>query len=200
MDIVSPLPLGVGLRRILKFLLVYTSCLCLSLWMAYEVRFDFDVPWDTGRYIPQIMGGVVILQLTFLYAFHQFYLLPAYFGIAALLRMTWACLLSGLTVALIRWQFHLGYALPFGVILVDAVLSVVFLSSMCYAWRLYRHDHLSQFFGLRRRTGKRRRRVGIIGAGETGVALAQELLAKEDLGLFPVAFFDDNPGKWRARV
>src|SRR5205085_9078528 len=120
-------------------------------------------------YIPQIMGGVVTLQLTFLYAFHQFHLLPAYFGVPALMRMTWASILSALTLGLVRWQFGLGYALPFGVILADAILSVVFLSSMCYVWRLYRHDHLPQLFGFRRTAGKRRRRVAIIGAGETGM-------------------------------
>ncbi|HEV2395211.1 MAG TPA: nucleoside-diphosphate sugar epimerase/dehydratase [Verrucomicrobiae bacterium] len=199
-DLVSALPPGVGLRRAGKFLLIYSSALTLGLWLAFEVRFDLDLPPEQGKYLFPIMAGVVPLQLFFLYAFHQFHLLPAYFGIPAMMRMVWAMFWSGATLALVRWRFGLGYALPFGVILIDMLLGLLLLSSMCYVWRLYRLDHFSRLLGLRRDGRHRKRRVAIIGAGNAGLLLAQELRTDPKSGLEPVAFFDDDPSKWGAHA
>lgn len=200
LDRVSPLPYGVSLRRIGRFFLIYSTALTASLLLAYAIRFDLWVPPEEARYIPMILAGVVPIQLIFLYAFHQFHLLPAYFGIPALLRMGGALGCSGLFLAAARWWWHLGYALPFGVILLDALLGLVFLSGLCYLWRLYRHSHWAVLFLGFASKRDRRKRVGIIGAGHAGLSLAQELQSNPRLGLHPVAFFDDDPGKWRARA
>lgn len=200
LDRVSPLPYVVSVRRIGRFFLIYSTALTLSLLLAYAIRFDMWVPPEQARYIPMILAGVVPLQLFFLYAFHQFHLLPAYFGIPALLRMAGALGCAGLLLAAVRWRWHLGYALPFGVILLDALLGLFFLSGLCYLWRLYRHSHWAVLFLGFTSKRDRRRRVGIIGAGHAGLSLAQELQSNPRLGLHPVAFFDDDPGKWRARA
>ena len=189
-----------GLRRIGLFLAIYTSALTTSLWLAYEIRFDFLIPPEPGKYLLAIMAGVVPLQLAALYAFHQFHLLPAYFGIPALLRMAKALLCAGLMLCLLRWRAGLGYALPFGVIFLDALLGLVLLSSMCYVWRLYRNERLSLVFPAWGKARHLRRRIAIIGAGESGLLLLQELRSKPRLGLHPVAFFDDDATKWNARV
>jgi FlaA1/EpsC-like NDP-sugar epimerase len=197
---VSPLPHLVSLRRIGRFFVIYSTALTLSLLLAYAIRFDMWVPQEEAKYIPMILAGVVPIQLLFLYAFHQFDLLPAYFGIPALLRMAGALGCSGLLLTAARLRWHLGYALPFGVILLDGLLGLFFLSSLCYLWRLYRHSHWAVLFLGFQSKRDRRRRVGIIGAGHAGLSLAQELQSNPRLGLHPVAFFDDDPCKWHARA
>src|SRR5439155_10439508 len=47
------------------------------------------------------------------------------------------------------------------------------------------------------RSGRQRRRVGIIGAGDAGAVLAHELTLKRGYGLVPVAFFDDDRSEER---
>src|SRR6516165_6921321 len=99
---VSPLPHLVSLRRIGRFFIIYSTALTLSLLLAYAIRFDMWVPQEEAKYIPMILAGVVPIQLLFLYAFHQFDLLPAYFGIPALLRMAGALGCSGLLLTAAR--------------------------------------------------------------------------------------------------
>src|SRR5690625_1007783 len=55
-------------------------------------------------------------------------------------------------------------------------------------------------FRRQRRERENLERVGIVGAGNVGASLAQELLTKKELGLKPVAFFDDDSSKWHSRI
>ena len=48
--------------------------------------------------------------------------------------------------------------------------------------------------------GRPVRRVGIVGAGDAGAAIAADMLARRDLGLKPVVFCDDNKAKWRRDI
>lgn len=200
LDLASPLPLWTTMLRSFQFLVVYSLALTASLWVAYLLRFDLELSPELQGEMPDLVLAIVPLQLGFLYLFRQFHFLPAYFGVPALMRMGWAMACSAALLGLLRWNFDLGYVLPFGVILLDSLLGLVSLSVACYVWRLYRHERLHRLFGLRRAGSKALRRVGIIGAGRAGVALAQELLVDGKLGLNPVAFFDDDQNKWQARI
>ena len=50
------------------------------------------------------------------------------------------------------------------------------------------------------RTGSRQRRVAICGAGSRGQLLVREMLADATWDRYPVAFFDDDPGKRSIRM
>jgi FlaA1/EpsC-like NDP-sugar epimerase len=43
-------------------------------------------------------------------------------------------------------------------------------------------------------------RVGIVGAGDVGASLVNDLFSKRGLGLLPVGFFDDDTKKWGSRI
>lgn len=43
-------------------------------------------------------------------------------------------------------------------------------------------------------------RALIVGAGDAGTMVANDMLRKRDKGFVPVGFIDDNPDKWRARI
>lgn len=187
-------------KRALKFLCLYSTVLTMGFWLAYQLRFDFEVPLVERRHMPYFLAGVVLTQLLFLFAFRQFHLLPSYFGIPAFLRMFGALLCSALVLGIARAVLGLGYALPFGVICLNVVLALVLLTGLCSFWRLYRHDRMFLLLAGFCAPDKRKRRVGIVGAGDTGQMLAQELQGKPHLGLQPVVFFDDDVAKWKARL
>jgi FlaA1/EpsC-like NDP-sugar epimerase len=185
--------------RMILLLVLYTVTLTVSLWLAYQLRFDFDVPEVPVNFRAQMVSVVlwmIPLKLVLLWFFRQFAGLLSYFSIPDLTRLFYSVGLSSAIVAAVRLLGGINHAPPRGVILTDFVLSLVGLASIRLAFRLTRERFLTSP-GQRHR---RARRVGIIGAGDAGATLVHELSAKRGLGLQPVVFFDDDRTKWNSRV
>lgn len=84
--------------------------------------------------------------------------------------------------------------LPRSLPLLDAILSFLLIGGIRFSVRtLERLNH-------QRRVFFRRDRVLIVGAGSAGVALAQQMQRNPSLGLFPVAFIDDDPAKLNLQI
>jgi FlaA1/EpsC-like NDP-sugar epimerase len=182
--------------RIWVRLLLYGSELAASLWLAYELRFDFMVGPVSAQERLVVLSWLVPLQLVLLALFLQFSPLLGYFSTPDLGRMCYALVISA-ALAMGLW-FALGapYAPPRSVILIDLVFSMVGLTGVRLALRTLRETLASSA-----KTGNGSRpRVAIIGAGDAGALLAHELLLKPGYRLDPVAFFDDDSGKWSSRV
>jgi FlaA1/EpsC-like NDP-sugar epimerase len=87
--------------------------------------------------------------------------------------------------------------LPNGVIVLYALLALVFLVSVrALASSIYERRPLAAFRGGR----KGQRSVLIAGAGDGGRLVLREIVRNRGLGLTPVGFVDDDPGKRRLRI
>jgi FlaA1/EpsC-like NDP-sugar epimerase len=194
----TALPSGVTWSSIRPlFLLVsYSLVLVGSRFIAYQLRFDADVPSPLDEQLRQHWFWIITLKLVLLAAFGQFSGLLSYFSVPDLRRLFFACLSGSLILLAIRYKFVWFYRDPRGVILIDFMLSIVGLSLLRLGFRVIRERYLMP----EGRVSRRRRRVGIFGAGDVGASLARELTVKRGLGLLPVAFFDDDRRKWRSRV
>ncbi len=190
------------LERWIILLLLYSGVLAASAWMAYQIRFEFAVPEAYHRHCVRIWPWVLAVKLLCLLACGQFASLLSYFSIPDLRRVALAVALPSAAL-LALW--HLGWAplnsaltppaVPRGVLLVDAMLSLAGLISARLMFRLIRER---RFLPAKGADGLVR--VAILGAGEVGASLARELMAKPRLGLKPVVFFDDDPGKRGANI
>ncbi len=78
--------------------------------------------------------------------------------------------------------------------LIDGLLTVVAVGGVRYSVRL-----AERLQDQRARTPNGER-VLIVGAGEAGVSIVQEMQSNPRLGLLPVGFVDDDPDKQRARI
>jgi len=78
------------------------------------------------------------------------------------------------------------------VFVINAVLLVVAIVATRMSFRV--------FGRIAARTGSRHRRVAICGAGSRGQLLVREMLADAAWDRYPVAFFDDDPGKRSIRI
>lgn len=182
--------------RPLFLLATYTAVLCLSRYVAYQLRFDFKVPDEHQIQLTKHWFWVIPLKLLSLAVFGQFAGLLSYFSVPDLRRLFFACVASSGTLLAIRYGSPLFFGAPRGVILIDFILSLVGLALVRLSFRVIRE----RYFTPQGRTHRRMRRVGIFGAGDVGASLARELMVKRGLGLHPVAFFDDDKNKWRSRV
>ena len=176
----------------------YAFELLASLWMAYELRFDFNVEPTVSAERFMVLLWLVPLQLVLLGLFHQFTSLPGYFSVPDLARMFHALLLSAVIVFCARLAWGSPVAPPRGVAAMDFVLALVGLTGARLALRTWREMRTASRLKVKHHGGKRR--VAIIGAGDAGAVLAHELSLKPGYGLVPIAFFDDDPQKWHSRV
>ena len=174
----------------------YVVVLCLARYFAFQLRFDFRVPEEFADHLAAHWFWVIPLKLVILALFGQFAGLLSYFSIPDLRRLFFACFSSSTLLMLLRYSSLELYRAPRGVILIDFILSLAGLALVRLSFRVVRE----RYFAPQSRGHRRRRRVGIFGAGDVGASLARELMSKRGLGLLPVAFFDDDRNKWRSRV
>jgi FlaA1/EpsC-like NDP-sugar epimerase len=183
-------------KRVLLLLLCYTAQLVASLWLAYELRFDFAPDAAATHERLFVLCWLVPLQLILLGLFHQLDTLPGYFSTPDLAQLFHSLLTGGAITGLVWLFWGAGYAPPRGVIALDFVLALVGLTGVRLALRTLSESARSPLH----HNGEPHKSVGIIGAGDAGAVLAHELLLKPGYGLQPVAFFDDDRRKWNSRV
>ncbi len=179
------------------FVAATAATLVGSLWLAYQLRFDFSVPTDVENVALLASLWVIGLKLFGLWRFRQLNVLLRYFSISDFTGLFWALFTTSLFVYGISAHLGWAYAPPRSVVLADFCCSLIGLTVMRLTvrhvlGRCAAAEHASQH--------SRARRAGIVGAGLVGTTLAQEFANRSELGLRAVAFFDDDRSKWGHRI
>ncbi|MBM4361845.1 MAG: hypothetical protein FJ104_04135, partial [Deltaproteobacteria bacterium] len=190
-------------RRILRLsqLAIDLLALAAAFALAFVIRFD-GVP-------PSPMVGRLVLTGPYVVAIE--YLILAAFGVP---RFSWryvglresvriATAVAAGTALLLVARLAAGEAMeasadyrhfvvPYGVLGVNLFLAVGAIGGVRFARRM-----LGEHEDAVRRVSRSvpRRRTLLVGAGQAGVLVAQELRKRGDLGLLPVGFVDDDPTK-----
>lgn len=176
--------------RSLWLVLFYVVVLSGSYFMAYELRFDFNVPSHHSADRLLTFWWVVMLKLMLLIGFGQLDCILSYFRLPDVIRLFSGLFLSAL-ILLSMWYLYAGDGVPpRAVILSDLLLSFLSLTAFRILFRVKESRELADWFG-----DHQAQNVIIIGAGEVGASLCSELIDKARLGMRPVAFLDDNPRK-----
>lgn len=186
-----------GIWRSGALALAYASVLAVAHYLAFQLRFDFQVPEEWAATIWPSFLVTLPLKLLALLVFGQYSALLRYFGMPDLWRVLSAIGLSSVCELVASNPGFGILPIPRGVILSDFVLSSAAIVLLRVLFRLYGERRGGANASQNRGIVKR---VGIVGAGDVGASLAKELLAKRGLGMRPVAFFDDDPDKWDSKV
>ncbi|MDC0276868.1 polysaccharide biosynthesis protein [bacterium] len=184
--------------RLLGLTLAYISGTSASLWLAWQLRFDFSVPEPQRDFVWITVAWIVPLKILALALARQYSGLLSFFSIRDLVRL-FAAMTGSLGIIILCWWLtpNLGtFIPPRGVILVDFVLSFMGVAAIRLALRLYRERTSNQ----RNLIKGRLKKVGVMGAGHSGADLTKELFMRREMGLVPECFFDDNPEKWKSRL
>jgi FlaA1/EpsC-like NDP-sugar epimerase len=172
-------------------LIVYAIVLVGATSLAYGLRFDFVVPIEHQRTVQQVWIWVWPIKLIALALTGQFSSLLSFFSIPDLKRLSVG--LGAVTVGLlIVWSFIDGvYEMSRAAILLDGIVAILGISMTRLAFRLIRQ-------GTSSTGGANLKRIGIVGAGAAGAALAREFQIEG--GMQPVAFYDDVTRKHGTQV
>lgn len=177
--------------RRLTLVVIFGCVLFLCRWLSYQLRFDFNVPERYENQLWHHWHWAIAVELVWLLVFRQFSGIYKYFSLLEIRRLAYAMVLSGLTFFSIR-LFDINFSPPRSVILVQCMSGFLALGAVRTAWRMFHEGQMSRSNGRR----QPKRQVAIIGAGDAGAKLIQELSTRSSLGLVAIAFFDDNPRKW----
>ena len=177
--------------RTIVLIVTYTVISTASLYIGFELRYDFILPDHAQRLRLEVLYWTIPLKLSLLVLFGHFSGLLTYFRLPDLSRIVGALSLNAV-ILLGIWFIADGEGCPpRGVILADFVLSLLMISGLRIGLRIFHQRFLSP----NRNTTEKPKQVAIVGAGEVGSALAAEFLAKRSLRMRPVVFLDDDASK-----
>ena len=166
----------------------YFAILVGSFWVAYEIRFDFNVPAEFGHERMHLIWLAVGVKFLGLVILRQTGTMLRYFSIPDLFRVSAAMAAASAILIIPRLLEQVHYIFPRGVLLIDLLVSITALTAFRISLRVYQERRSGT-------GGQILEKIFIVGAGDTGAALAREFLAKPRRGFKPIAFLDDDRGK-----
>lgn len=178
-------------KRAAVLSVLYIVLIAVSIYFAYEIRFDFLVPVEHQNERLRVLLLVIPVKLAALLMARQMGSMITFFGVPDLFRLTSSLLLSAGVLIMPRFLGLGAYSPPRGVLLIDFLVCLAGFCSLRLGARLFRERIV---MGKKMR-GRILERVVIIGAGSTGASLAAYLTNMPARGIRPVAFLDDDPTK-----
>ena len=170
---------------------LYAAMIAACFFLAYEVRFDFAVAPEQQVFRLQILWLLLGIKLVALIVSGQAGSMLTYFSIPDFIRLGLALIVSSALMIVPRVAGHPNFTPPRGVLLVDLLLCTACFCTFRMALRLYR-ERITMGKKL---AGRRAERIAIVGAGDAGASLANDLLNTPGRGFKPVVFLDDDESK-----
>lgn len=179
-------------KRRLLALLLDLLLVVVAFLGAHLLRFEWRIPTEFFPLIGQALPLIVIAKISALYLAGAYREDWRYVGLLDLLRLVRATALGSLAVVavLFLWTRLHGYSRA--VFVIDWILTFGLLAGARISGRL-----LLEYIATQRVGG---RRALIVGAGQGGITLLQELRNNPALAYHPVGFVDDDPAKHGAVI
>lgn len=183
-----------GLRSPRFWLLAvgHLTLFTLIYWTAYLLRFGFEIPDNSYDMFLATLPLLLAVKLVVFYAsghYHGWWRYVTFSDLSALLR---ASLFSFLALAAINY-FSMSYHVPRGVLILDAMLSVLVLGSLRASWRLAREQFRAVF------KGHDRIGVLVIGTDDTTAMLAHQIQSHPESTYRVHGFLETNGASMHAR-
>jgi FlaA1/EpsC-like NDP-sugar epimerase len=173
---------------------VDAAIVVLSWWLAFHLRFDNIIPLKYSQLLTRTLPLVVGIKLAVFIAFGFYNRWWRYVS----LRDMWAiargvvvaCIVADLTVYLVS-PVH-GFRLPRSIAATDLLLTLAFVAGSRLLART-----VNERTGLSVARGKE---VIVVGAGDAGRLIVQEMQRSRMLNYTPLGFIDDDPRKQHTRI
>jgi FlaA1/EpsC-like NDP-sugar epimerase len=169
---------------------------------AYWLRFNFEIPTQSGAVIWRSLPLIVVIKIVTLYFFDLYQGMWRYTSITDLLNIIKTASLSSLLITSLIFLSHGFAGFARSVFIMDWVLSIVLISAYRLSIRLYFwlgsgdetvRISVGKFFA--RRQQKRFKKLLIIGAGDCGEKIFREIRDNSRLPYKVIGFIDDDPLK-----
>jgi FlaA1/EpsC-like NDP-sugar epimerase len=180
------------------------ALLSAALWLAFLLRFDFDVPERYQHLLWTIFPWVIVVQVLVFLLLGLYNKWWRYSGVRDLTHIIQASVIgeaAAVVAALLAarfvqepvfTRFGVNVAvenLPWGVIAFDFILTLLFLGGARLAARIAWERP------WRNELSRDRKKVLVVGAGDAGELVVREMLKTRKITYQPVGLVDDDPRK-----
>ncbi len=165
---------------------------------AFALRLEGDVVTNyIGSLYWIVLIGVVIKPVVY-YLFGLYRRLWAYASINELTLISTAVTIASAAFSGVLLALYITRMLNFprAVLAIDWLLSLVGIGGLRFAFRLLAEGRDASKKPLPRKA----RNVLIVGAGSAGALVVREMQKNPQMGLHPVGYLDDNPGKQKHQI
>jgi len=175
--------------RRLGIIAVQTILIPVSYCLAFLLRFDFYLPPNQVDNILKTVPVLIVVRLFFFYYFDLFSGWWRYVSTDDIVKITKAIFFSSTGfIAAVVFLYSLN-TYPRSIFIIDTLLIFLLLCGVRFSTRLLRE-------GLKNsKSYKARKNVLIVGAGNAGVTVLNEIRNSEELHFNPIGFVDDNHSK-----
>lgn len=183
-------------RNFYLVLLIDIMLVILSFYLAYVIRFEFEVPAREIEGMFKILPFVLIIKMNIFFFFRLYQGMWRYTSLVDLLNVIKATVLSTLTIIVLVLLRHRFVGYPRSVFLIDWGLTLLFIGGFRMGIRLHFASTAgTKIFPILSGTKRVGKKLLIIGAGNTGEKVVREILDNPRLNLDPIGFLDDNAEK-----
>ncbi len=183
-------------RNLWLLLVADCSLFVLALFLSYAIRFDFQwQPGDLEDYIVLVPLAVGV-RLPIFYVMGLYSGMWRYTSLDDLKNIVKAVFLSSLVIFAILFVENRFEGYSRAILLLDTILTFLFISGLRVFIRWYLRDGLKKF-DFR---GGDKKNLLIIGAGSAGEKTIREIEENKQLSYNVVGFLDDDPGKKGLRI
>lgn len=177
-------------------MLVADFCLiALSYFLAYEIRFEGEIPSEYLPIIKQTILVVISIKIVIFFIFNLYRGMWRYTSLVDFMNVIKAVTLSSISIILIILLSYSFQGFPRSVFILDFLLTLVFIAGMRLGIRLYLTRNPAALLSSFRKKNRLGKRTLMIGAGNTGEHVLRELMDNPAINMHPVGFLDDDRGK-----
>ena len=156
-------------------------------YIAYWLRFNFEIPPDYLHGMLQMLAAVIPLQAVMFWSCGLYRGMWRYASVPGLIRILVAVGLSALILTVLIFMMGWQHIVPRSVLVLDPVLLVMAMGGSRFAYRAWKEHQLYGALHLRGEP------VLVLGAGDAAVNLLKETARSEEWRV--VGLLDDDPAK-----
>ena len=165
-------------------------------YLAYYLRFDGSIPAGYLAVFYKTVAMIVVMKLLIFLVIGLYRGMWRFTSLNDLRSVVAAVLLSTMLVTMyFVFLFHFQ-GFPRSVLAIDGILSLLFIGGIRVSVRLILNRGSGLSYESMWGVDRNRKRVMIIGAGNTGEKVVREMMDSPAMNMRPVGFLDDAHGKW----
>lgn len=178
-------------KRILFFGISDILAICLSLYLAFLIRFDFNYQSPSvNKFFYTSLPFFLVIKLSSFSFYRMFHISWRYVGLKDFYNIFKAIVLSVFFLIMLLFYFKINKltGFPRSVLIIDALITLFFVSSIRISKRLFLESAKWKKSTMKNRTL-------ILGAGNTGEMILRDMIKTGFAAYYPVGILDDDRNK-----
>jgi FlaA1/EpsC-like NDP-sugar epimerase len=178
---------NINIRRIIAIIHDVVAVVA-AWWLAYMLRFNFDIPPDHMEILQKTILWVILIQVPVFFIYGLYRGVWRYASLPDLQRITLAVLMTMALVPLVLFLLQILVGVPRSILLLNPILLLLIMGGSRFVFRAWKESRL---YGSKNKQGLP---VLVLGSDDAVIALIKEL--KRSMEWRVIGLLDDDPSHY----